>query len=65
MLITRVLVIGTPLLWLAWDAFAMARFGAVATESDYIASIQAHHNRFALALILAAGALYWHFFLEP
>jgi hypothetical protein len=60
--VTRVLVIATPVVWIAWDVLAEAAFGPAATESVFIRDVGRRHGWFAPALGLAGLALYWHFF---
>jgi hypothetical protein len=62
-LITRTLVIATPIVWIAWDLVARIYFGDGATESVYIRSL-GRDRWFSLGFGLLGIGLYWHFFLE-
>jgi hypothetical protein len=63
-LITRILVLGTPLVWIAWDLYVFATFGTSATESHLIWTAYLAHRWIALLLGVAMVTLFWHLFLE-
>lgn len=64
-LVTRALVLGTPLAWAAWDAYAYARFGREATESHLIWTANLRDPYLSLGMLLAGAFLAWHFWLGP
>ena len=61
--ITKMIVYGTPIVWLSWDTCAEFAFGPVATESVCIREITARNPWFPLAYGFAMIFLYWHFFV--
>lgn len=58
--VTRLLILLTPLLWIAWDCYTYATAGNASTESATIFRYSSH----VPGLAFLAGVLCGHFFFQ-
>jgi hypothetical protein len=61
--VSRCLLVLAPLALIGWDLYAYLRWGRAATESHAMYCWSLRWKGFALAVMLAASFLMWHFFV--
>ncbi len=60
---TRILILGTPLLWVLWDFVLYIRGGTIATESAQVSRWAIHFPGIAFLVGVLCG--HWFFQLGP